>query len=140
MILYTFLKTLVRVGFLGRIPRADIIILKLNLSRSSIFWSVGLYWMGNSIIISIQVYGDSSTIVLPNHFDSDVCQIITSSSNSTNNSTNYLLFILLATLLFLFRIALYLLISLMYSSSFIFFSFWPFILYDFNIKNCKNLI
>ena len=45
--------------------------------------------------ISVQVCGGSSTIVLPNHLDSDVCQIIITSSNSAIDSTDSWLLVLL---------------------------------------------
>ncbi len=123
LILYTFSKNLKKVRFLSRISRINKIILRQNLNISFIFWNAGLYSIENLTVIFVQVFNNSSTIVLPNHLDSDICQIITSSSNSAIDSTGFTSLILLAALLFLFRIALYLLIGFMYSLRFTFFSY-----------------
>ncbi len=42
LILYAFSKNLARVGFLDGISETDMIVVSLDLSKSSIFWSTGL--------------------------------------------------------------------------------------------------
>lgn len=113
LILYTSSRNLTRIGFLGGILEIDIIVLRLNLSRFSIFWNMNLQLMRNLMIIFVQVCGGSSIIILLNYLNSDVRLIKTSSSNFVINSNDSMSLILLAALLFLFKIVLHLLMSFM---------------------------
>lgn len=114
LILYALLKNLMRVGFLRKIPGTNTIFLRFDLSRSSIFWSINLQSMENSMVIFVRVCNGSSIIILAHYLDFDLYQIIISFSNSAIDSTGSMLLILLVTLLFLFRFASYLLMSFMY--------------------------
>lgn len=63
--------------------------------------------MKNSIAIFIQAYSSSSTIILPNHLNLDVYQIIIIFSNSTIDSTGFWLLIWLIMLVFWLKTALF---------------------------------
>lgn len=115
LILYTLLKNFIRVGFLYKIPGTNTIFLRFDLSRSFIFWSANLQLIENSLVIFVQICNDSSIIILINYLDFDIYQIIISFNNPAIDSNGSMLLILLVILLFLFRFALYLLISFIYS-------------------------
>lgn len=78
--------------------------------------------------ICVQICVGSSTIIFPNHFNSNVCQIIFIYNNFANNLICFILLILSAALFFLFKIALYLLISFIF--------LWNFAL--LSLERCSN--
>lgn len=114
LILYTLSKKLMRVSNLGRISKTDTIVSRFNLNRLFIFQSVGLYSMVNLTAIFVQVCTSSSIIALLNYFDTNIFEIITTSSNSTINTNSFILLIIFAALLLFFRIALYQLTTFIY--------------------------
>lgn len=90
LIFYILLKNLARVGSLDRISGIETIVLRLNLSISSIFLNASLQLMENSMVISVRVCNGSSTILLSNHLDSNVYQMITCSDNYAINPTGFM--------------------------------------------------